>query len=134
VLLVSAVSLVGLLYAGQGAERGRVPLLRLPGGIRRRSLLPDVRLAYPGLLRREQQREQLWPYLQFQVARFGRGIGVGASVIDSWGYTGAYWLAAGCALLSAGFAGFLRQPGRRVPAAAPGTANVERPMAATLAD
>src|SRR6478736_485749 len=44
------------------------------------------------------------------------GIGVGASVIDAWGYTGAYWIAAASALVSAGIATFLRQPGRsRVP-------------------
>ena len=41
------------------------------------------------------------------------GIGVGASVIDAWGYTGAYWVAAGAALLAAVTAALLRQPGRR---------------------
>ena len=40
------------------------------------------------------------------------GIGVGASVIDAWGYTGAYWLAAVSALVSAGIAVLFRQPGR----------------------
>jgi predicted MFS family arabinose efflux permease len=44
------------------------------------------------------------------------GIGVGASVIDAWGYTGAYWIAAVSALVSAGIALFLRQPGRRTTA------------------
>jgi predicted MFS family arabinose efflux permease len=47
------------------------------------------------------------------------GIGVGASVIDKWGYTGAYWIAAASAMLSAGVASFLRQPGRRAAAAKP---------------
>ncbi len=40
------------------------------------------------------------------------GIGVGASVIDAWDYTGADRVAAGSALLSAGTAALLRQPGR----------------------
>ena len=62
------------------------------------------------------------------------GIGVGASVIDAWGYTGAYWIAAVSALVSAGIAVFLRQPGRRTPAVAPSSAKAKRPMAATLAD
>jgi predicted MFS family arabinose efflux permease len=65
------------------------------------------------------------------------GIGVGASVIDAWGYTGAYWIAAVSALVSAGIAVFLRQPGRRTPAVAPvapSPATAERPMAATLVD
>ena len=61
------------------------------------------------------------------------GIGVGASVIDAWGYTGAYWLAAASALVSAAIAGLFRQPGRRVPAAQPSAANTER-LAATVAD
>jgi len=62
------------------------------------------------------------------------GIGVGASVIDKWGYSGAYWIAAVSALVSAGIAVFLRQPGRSVPAVAPSPATVERSMAATLVD
>ena len=41
------------------------------------------------------------------------GIGVGASVIDAWGYSGAYWLAAISALVSAAIALTFRQPGRR---------------------
>ena len=45
------------------------------------------------------------------------GIGVGASVIDAWGYTGAYWLAAASALVSAAIAAFLRQPGRQAATA-----------------
>jgi hypothetical protein len=61
------------------------------------------------------------------------GIGVGASVIDAWGYTGAYWLAAASALLSALIAVFLRQPGRPVSVPAPGKAKAER-LAATVAD
>jgi MFS family permease len=44
------------------------------------------------------------------------GIGVGASVIEAWGYTGAYWIAAVSALVSAGVAFFLRQPGRQTTA------------------
>ena len=43
------------------------------------------------------------------------GIGVGASVIDAWGYNGAYSLAAVSALVSAAIAAFVRQPGRRWP-------------------
>jgi len=63
------------------------------------------------------------------------GIGVGASVIDAWGYTGAYWIAAASALVSAGIATFLRQPGRtRVPAAQSSPSATERSLTPTLAD
>jgi len=63
------------------------------------------------------------------------GIGVGASVIDAWGYTGAYWIAAVSALVSAGIATFLRQPGRsRVPTTESGTPVSERSLTPTLAD
>ena len=46
------------------------------------------------------------------------GIGVGASVIDAWGYTGAYWIAAVSAL----------------PGAKPGATVSERSLTPTLAD
>jgi predicted MFS family arabinose efflux permease len=63
------------------------------------------------------------------------GIGVGASVIDAWGYTGAYWLAAASALVSAGIATFLHQPGRsRVPKAEPREPIAERSLTTTLVD
>jgi predicted MFS family arabinose efflux permease len=62
------------------------------------------------------------------------GIGVGASVIDAWGYTGAYWLAAASALVSAGIAALFRQPGRQVPAAKTRASVADRSLTPTLAD
>ncbi|HEV7418888.1 MAG TPA: MFS transporter, partial [Mycobacterium sp.] len=60
------------------------------------------------------------------------GIGVGASVIDAWGYAGAYWIAATSALVSAGIAVFLRQPGRRqATATQPRVAPAAEPRVAT---
>jgi MFS family permease len=55
------------------------------------------------------------------------GGGVAAAVVNAWGYTGAYSLAGGIALLSALLTLFLRQPGRRdttkaATATAPATA------------
>ncbi len=73
VLLVSAVALVGLLYAGEAQNEIAFLFFAFLVGIRRRRLLPDVRLADPGLLRREQQRQQLRPRLQLQAAWLGRG-------------------------------------------------------------
>ena len=63
------------------------------------------------------------------------GIGVGASVIDAWGYTGAYWIAAASAVVSAGIATFLRRPGRREASASePSAPAGDRSLAPTLAD
>ena len=63
------------------------------------------------------------------------GIGVGASVIDAWGYTGAYWIAAASALVSAGIAAFLQQPGRNeVAASKPRASTTEESLEPTLAD
>ncbi|MDT5398064.1 MAG: hypothetical protein QOK33_1295, partial [Mycobacterium sp.] len=63
------------------------------------------------------------------------GIGVGASVIDAWGYAGAYWIAAVSALVSAGLALFLRQPGRtQVPAGQPRAVKETTPVAANVSD
>jgi hypothetical protein len=45
-------------------------------------------------------------------------------VIDSLGYTGAYWIGAGVALVSAGFVLLLRQP--QTPPAAPQAAVAAR--------
>jgi MFS family permease len=50
------------------------------------------------------------------------GGGVAAAVVNAWGYTGAYTLAGGIALLSAVLTLFLRQPGRDASKAAPATA------------
>ncbi|MEY2554307.1 MAG: hypothetical protein QOC57_2167, partial [Ilumatobacteraceae bacterium] len=63
------------------------------------------------------------------------GIGVGASVIEAWGYGGAYWLAATSALASAGLALFLRQPGRSEAAAvAPSTTTASTTVAVSASD
>jgi len=59
---------------------------------------------------------------------------LGASVIDKWDYTGAYWLAAACALLSAGIAGLPATAGSPRVCRAPTAVPVGMPLAATLAD
>jgi MFS family permease len=61
------------------------------------------------------------------------GIGVGASVIDAWGYTGAYWLAAASALVSAAIAAMFRQPGRKEPATRTSSVTTDKSLSPTLA-
>ena len=120
---------------GQGRERGRVPGLRLPGRLRWRCVLPDVRLADPDYFGENNNASNYGLVYSSKLVGSIVGIGVGASVIDAWGYTGAYWIAAVSALVSAGIATFLRQPGRsRVPTTEPGTPVSKRSLTPTLAD
>src|SRR4051812_24336792 len=59
------------------------------------------------------------------------GIGLGSAVIDSLGYTGAYWIGTGVALLAAGIVLFLRQP--QTPPGAPPPEAAPAPARATPA-
>ena len=134
VLLVSAVALVGLLYAGKAQNEiaflGFAFLVGFGGG----AFYPMFASLTPDYFGENNNASNYGLIYSSKLLGSVVGIGVGASVIDKWGYTGAYWIAAVSALVSAGIALFLRQPGRRTPAASPSTAKAERPMAATLVD
>lgn len=112
VLLASAVALVGLLYAGKvGNEIGFLIFALLVGfgGGAFYPLFAAITTDYFG------ENNNASNYgLVYSSKLVGSvvGIGIGGSVIDAWGYTGAYWIAAVSALVSAGIAGLLRQPGR----------------------
>jgi MFS family permease len=134
VLLVSAVALVGLLYAGEAQNEIAFLFFAFLVGFGGGAFYPMFASLTPDYFGENNNASNYGLIYSSKLLGSVVGIGVGASVIDAWEYTGAYWIAAVSALVSAGIAVFLRQPGRRVPAAAPSTANVERPMAATLAD
>ena len=139
VLLVSAVALVGLLYAGEAQNEIAFLFFAFLVGFGGGAFYPMFASLTPDYFGENNNASNYGLIYSSKLLGSVVGIGVGASVIDAWEYTGAYWIAAVSALVSAGIAVFLRQPGRRVPAAAPSTAKVERPMAAkpmaaTLAD
>ena len=134
VLLVSAVALVGLLYAGKAQNEVAFLFFAFLVGFGGGAFYPMFASLTPDYFGENNNASNYGLIYSSKLLGSVVGIGVGASVIDAWGYTGAYWLAAASALVSAGIATFLRQPGRRRgPAAQPSAANTER-LAATVAD
>jgi len=121
VLLVEAIAMVGLLYAGE-VIHNEIAFLFFAflvgfGGGAFYPLFAALTTDYFG------ENNNASNYgLVYSSKLLGSvvGIGVGGNMIEAWDYTGAYWLAAGCALLSAGIGTFLRQPGRPRTAAKPG--------------
>jgi MFS family permease len=116
VLLISAVALVGLLYAGKAQNEVAFLCFAFLVGFGGGAFYPMFASLTPDYFGENNNASNYGLIYSSKLLGSVVGIGVGASVIDAWGYTGAYWLAAACALLSAGIAAVLRQPGRRVPA------------------
>ena len=117
VLLIEALSLVGLLYAGKAESEiaflGFAFLVGFGGG----AFYPMFASLTPDYFGENNNASNYGLVYSSKLLGSIVGIGVGASVIDAWGYTGAYWIAAVSALVSAGIAAFLRQPGRNEVAA-----------------
>src|ERR1700682_2938796 len=125
VLLVSAVALVGLLYAGEAQNEIAFLFFAFLVGFGGGAFYPMFASLTPDYFGENNNASNYGLIYSSKLLGSVVGIGVGASVIEAWGYTGAYWIAAVSALVSAGIAVFLRQPGRSVPAVAPIAANVE---------
>ncbi|OBC04584.1 MFS transporter [Mycobacterium sp. 852013-50091_SCH5140682] len=116
VLLVEAGSLVGLLYAGKAGNEIAFLAFAFLVGFGGGAFYPMFAALTPDYFGENNNASNYGLVYSSKLLGSVVGIGVGASVIDSWGYTGAYWLAAASALVSAGIALFFRQPGRKVPA------------------
>ncbi|MDT5319902.1 MAG: hypothetical protein QOD88_2424 [Mycobacterium sp.] len=134
VLLVSALSLVGLLYAGEAESEVAFLFFAFLVGFGGGAFYPMFATLTPDYFGENNNASNYGLVYSSKLLGSVVGIGVGASVIEAWDYAGAYWLAAASALLSAGIAAFLRQPGRRAPAAQSSVANTEIPLAAAMAD
>ena len=109
---VSAVSLVGLLYAGKAHNEIGFLCFAFLVGFGGGAFYPMFASLTPDYFGENNNASNYGLVYSSKLLGSIVGIGVGASVIDAWGYTGAYWLAAVSALVSAGIATFLRQPGR----------------------
>jgi MFS family permease len=118
VLLVSAVSLIGLLYSGNAKNQTAFIFFAFLVGFGGGAFYPMFASLVPDYFGENNNASNYGLVYSSKLVGSVLGIGVGASVIDHWGYTGAYWIAGGSALLSAAVASFLRQPGR-VPVAEP---------------
>ncbi len=112
VLLVSAVSLVGLLYAGKAENEVGFLFFAFLVGFGGGAFYPMFAALTPDYFGENYNASNYGLIYSSKLLGSIVGIGVGANVIDSWGYTGAYWLAAASALVSALIAGLFRQPGR----------------------
>jgi MFS family permease len=135
VLLVEALSLVGLLYAGKAESEIAFLCFAFLVGFGGGAFYPMFASLTPDYFGENNNASNYGLVYSSKLLGSVVGIGVGASVIDAWGYTGAYWLAAVSALVSAGIAAFLRQPGRdRVPATPPSASSTKMPLEPTLAD
>jgi MFS family permease len=118
VLLVAAVSLVGLLYAGEAENEIAFLFFAFLVGFGGGAFYPMFATLTPDYFGENNNASNYGLVYSSKLLGAVVGIGVGASVIEAWDYTGAYWLAAASALLSAGIAAFLRQPGRQRQTAA----------------
>jgi MFS family permease len=130
VLLVSAVSLVGLLYSGNAKNQTAFLVFAFLVGFGGGAFYPMFASLVPDYFGENNNASNYGLVYTSKLVGSVQGIGVGASVIDHWGYTGAYWIAAVSALLSAGVASFLRQPGRRATAAKPARNRISEKTAA----
>ena len=131
VLLVSAVALVGLLYAGKAHNEIAFLAFAFLVGFGGGAFYPMFASLTPDYFGENNNASNYGLIYSSKLLGSVVGIGVGASVIDKWGYAGAYWIAAVSALVSAAIALFLRQPGRRTTAA-PRSEGLSEPSLADL--
>jgi MFS family permease len=134
VLLISAVSLVGLLYAGKAENEIAFLCFAFLVGFGGGAFYPMFASLTPDYFGENNNASNYGLIYSSKLLGSVVGIGVGASVIDAWGYTGAYWIAAVSALVSAGIAAFLRQPGRRTTAEPRVAATGKKSLEPTLSD
>jgi len=120
VLLVEALALVGLLYTGEAGNEIAFLVCAVLVGFGGGAFYPMFAALTTDYFGENNNASNYGLVYSSKLLGSVVGIGVGGSVIEAWDYTGAYWIAAGCALLSAGLATFLRRPGRPRAAAKPG--------------
>ncbi|MCV7028787.1 OFA family MFS transporter [Mycobacterium sherrisii] len=113
VLLVSVVALIGLLYTGLAKNEILFIFFAVLVGFGGGAFYPLFATLTTDYFGENNNASNYGIVYSAKLVGSILGIGVGASVIDAWGYTGAYWVAAASALLSALTAAMLRQPGRR---------------------
>jgi MFS family permease len=110
VLLVEAVAQVGLLYSGKAHLE--IPFLAMAflAGFGGGAFFPLFAALVPDYFGENHNAQNYGAVYSAKLASSLVGIGLGSAVINSLGYTGAYWIGAGVALCSAVIVLFLRQP------------------------
>jgi MFS family permease len=125
VLLVEALSLVGLLYAGEAENEIAFLAFAFLVGFGGGAFYPLFAALTTDYFGENNNASNYGLVYSSKLLGSVVGIGIGGSIIEAWDYDGAYWIAAGCALFSAGIAALLRQPGR------PGTRTAVEPKVPT---
>ncbi|MCW2625162.1 OFA family MFS transporter [Mycobacterium sp.] len=126
VLLVEALALVGLLYTGEAGNEIAFLVCAVLVGFGGGAFYPMFAALTTDYFGENNNASNYGLVYSSKLLGSVVGIGVGGSVISALDYTGGYWIAAACALLSAGIAAFLRQPGRPRTAAEPSVATRTR--------
>ncbi|WAL63930.1 OFA family MFS transporter [Amycolatopsis cynarae] len=113
VLVIAAVAQFGVLYAGNTRNLWLFMAAAFLTGFGSGAFYPLFATLVPDYFGENHNATNYGiVYSSKLVGGIGGG-GVAAAVVVSWGYTGAYLLAGGAALLAAVLSLFLRQPGRR---------------------
>ena len=126
VLLVEALALVGLLYTGEAGNEIAFLVCAVLVGFGGGAFYPMFAALTTDYFGENNNASNYGLVYSSKLLGSVVGIGVGGTVISALDYTGGYWIAAACALLSAGIAAFLRQPGRPRTAAEPSVATTMR--------
>jgi len=110
VLLVEAVAQVGLLYTGKAHLE--IPFLAMAflAGFGGGAFFPLFAALVPDYFGENYNAQNYGAVYSSKLASSLVGIGLGSSIIHTLGYTGAYWIGTGVALISAAIVLFLRQP------------------------
>ena len=133
VLVISAVALIGLLYAGKAGNEIVFLFFALLVGFGGGAFYPLFAAITTDYFGENNNASNYGLVYSSKLVGSVVGIGVGSSIIDAWDYTGAYWIAGASALVSAGIAALLRQPGRPAPVAGLAFPNAGRPAGAESA-
>jgi MFS family permease len=123
VLLIEAVAQVGLLYTGKAGLEIPFVIMAFMAGFGGGAFFPMFAALVPDYFGENYSASNYGAVYSAKLASSLVGIGLGSAVIDAMGYTGAYLIGAGVALLSAGIALMLHQP-QRVPDVAPSVVEV----------
>src|SRR5439155_2750434 len=112
VLLIAGVAQFGVLYSGNTKNEWLFMIFAFINGFATGAFYPLFAALVPDYFGENNNATNYG--LVYSAKLFGGigGGGVAAGVIVVWGYTGAYLLAGGIALLAAVLTLFLRQPGR----------------------
>ncbi|WP_059017897.1 OFA family MFS transporter [Mycobacterium sp. M26] len=119
VLVISALALIGLLYAGKAGNEIVFLFFALLVGFGGGAFYPLFAAITTDYFGENNNASNYGLVYSSKLVGSAVGIGVGSAIIDAWDYSGAYWIAALSALVSAGIAALLRQPGRPGPTERP---------------